>query len=70
LFRWQVGDVVKDGPFRQQNNVVRVPEGPGLGVELDPKAMAKWAGHFAENGPMGHFNDPRSPGRYRQLPLS
>ena len=70
LFRWQVGDVVKDGPFRQTNNVVRVPEGPGLGVELDPKAMAKWAGHFTEHGPMAHFNDPRSPGRYRRLPLS
>jgi glucarate dehydratase len=62
--------VVKDGPFRQKNNVVAVPEGPGLGVELDPKAMAKWAGHFAEHGPMSHFSDPRSPGRYRRLPLS
>ncbi len=70
LFRWQVGDVIKDGPFRQTDNVVSVPTGDGLGVELDPRAMKKWAKHFADNGPMGHFSDPRRPGRYGRLPLS
>jgi glucarate dehydratase len=40
-----------------------------LGVELDPEAIKHWSGHFAENGPMGHFSDPRSPGKYRRLPL-
>jgi glucarate dehydratase len=49
---------------------VRVPEGDGLGVELDPEAMKRWSAHFAENGPMGHFNDPDNPGRYRRLPLN
>jgi glucarate dehydratase len=70
LFRWQVGDVIRDGPFRQTGNTVRVPEGDGLGVELDPEAMKRWSAHFAENGPMGHFNDPNNPGRYRRLPLN
>ncbi|MEP3278764.1 MAG: mandelate racemase/muconate lactonizing enzyme family protein [Stappiaceae bacterium] len=70
LFRWQVGDVIKDGPFRQTNDVVPVPEGPGLGVELDAAAMKKWSTHFSENGPMSHFNDPANPGRYRRLPLN
>ncbi|TIW39541.1 MAG: chloromuconate cycloisomerase, partial [Mesorhizobium sp.] len=70
LFRWQIGDVIKDGPFRQVGNTVRVPEGNGLGVELDPAAMKRWAGHFAEHGPMGHFSDPNNPGRYRRLPLN
>jgi len=65
-----VGDVVRDGPFRQKNNTVRVPEGPGLGVELDPTSMKKWAAHFTEHGPMGHFHDPGRPGRYRRLPLN
>lgn len=69
LFRWQVGDVIRGGPFRQTNNTVRVPEGPGLGVELDPEGMRRWAGHFAEHGPMSHFHDPRNPGRYNRLPL-
>ncbi len=70
LFRWQVGDVIKDGPFKQTNNTVRVPEGTGLGVELDPKSMKKWAKHFTDNGPMGHFNNPNTPGRYARIPLS
>ena len=29
-------DVIEGGPFRQTNNVIPVPEGPGLGVTLDP----------------------------------
>lgn len=69
LFRWQVGDVIEDGPFRQTNNVIAVPEGPGLGVTLDRKALAKWAEHFEREGPMDHFHDPKTPERYRRLPL-
>lgn len=69
LFRWQVGDVVEGGPFRQTGNVVAVPEGPGLGVTLDRAALAHWHRHFVDNGPMDHFADPFAPGRYRRLPL-
>jgi glucarate dehydratase len=69
LFRWQVGDVIEDGPFRQKNNTVRVPEGPGLGVTLDRDALRRWHRHFVNSGPMGHFHDPAMPGRYRRLPL-
>lgn len=70
LFRWQVGDVIEGGPFRQRNNVVRVPEGPGLGVALDRAALARWHRHFVDNGPMDHFHDPALPGRFRRLPLA
>jgi glucarate dehydratase len=69
LFRWQVGDVIEGGPFRQKNNTVRVPEGPGLGVTLDRDALRRWHRHFVDSGPMGHFHDPAMPGRYRRLPL-
>jgi glucarate dehydratase len=69
LFRWQVGDVIVDGPFRQTNNTIRVPEGPGLGVELDREALARWHQHYMDNGPMNHFLDPWSDGHYRRLPL-
>jgi glucarate dehydratase len=48
---------------------VRVPEGPGLGIELDPEEMRRWSGHFAEHGPLSYFQDPRNPGRYNRLPL-
>lgn len=69
LFRWQIGDVIKGGPFRQKNNVVPVPEGPGLGVELDPEEMKRWHQHYLENGPMDHYYDPVNPGYFRRLPL-
>ena len=48
----------------------RVPEGNGLGVELDASSMKRWAAHFVEHGPMGHFTDPALPGHYRRLPLN
>jgi glucarate dehydratase len=70
LFRWQIGDVIENGPFRQTNNHIPVTEGPGLGVKLDPQAMRRWSEHFVEHGPMNHFIDPDKPGRYRRLPLN
>lgn len=70
LFRWQVADVIEGGPFRQTDNVVRVPEGPGLGVTLDRKALERWHAHFRDHGPIDHFHDPLRPGRFRRLPLN
>lgn len=70
LFRWQIGDVIEGGPFRQKNNVIAVPEGPGLGVTLDRGALRHWHGHLVENGPLDHFYDPAKPGRFRRLPLN
>lgn len=70
LFRWQQADVIEGGPFRQTNNVVRVPDGPGLGVSLDRASLARWHRDFLENGPLDHFHDPLRPGRYRRLPLA
>jgi len=69
LFRWQIGDVIEQGPFRQKNNVVRVPEGPGLGVTLDRSALKHWHQHFVDHGPLNHYYDPLRPGIYRRLPL-
>jgi glucarate dehydratase len=69
LFRWQAGDVIEGGPFRQRDNVIQVPEGPGLGVVLDHEALAHWHHHFVDHGPIDHFHDPARPGRFRRLPL-
>ena len=70
LFRWQIGDVIEGGPFRQINNTVSVPEGPGLGVMLDRGALAHWHNHLIANGPLDHFHDPAKPQRFRRLPLN
>lgn len=70
LTRWQTADVIEGGPFRQTNNVVAVPELPGLGVTLDRQALDHWHRHLVDNGPFEHFHDPEAPGRYRRLPLA
>lgn len=69
LFRWQIADVIEHGPFRQKNNVVTVPDGPGLGVTLDRPSLKQLHRHFVQDGPLDHFSDPQRPGRYRRLPL-
>jgi glucarate dehydratase len=50
LFRWYADDVIEGGPFLLKNGVVRVPEGPGLGVTLDPKALKRCHERFLVEG--------------------
>ncbi len=69
LLRWQIGDVIQGGPFKPKNNVVSVPEGPGLGVELDRTALKHWHQNYIDNGPMDHYYNPKEPGHFRRLPL-
>jgi glucarate dehydratase len=69
LLRWQIGDVIQGGPFKPENTVVPVPEGPGLGVELDRDALQHWHQHYVDHGPMDHYYDPQKPGHFRRLPL-
>ena len=70
LFRMHTTDVIEGGPFVPRNNVVRVPEGPGLGVTLDRSALAFCHRDFVENGPCNKYHDPEKPGTYRRLPLN
>jgi glucarate dehydratase len=62
--------VIEGGPFVPRKNVVRVPEGPGLGVTLDRAALAICHRDFVENGPCNKYHDPEKPGTYRRLPLN
>jgi L-alanine-DL-glutamate epimerase-like enolase superfamily enzyme len=68
LFRWQYLDVIEGGPFRQTHNVVRVHEGPGLGVILDRKAWQRMNEDFVDNGPMDHFQNPVTPAASNACP--
>ncbi len=70
LFRWQIADVIQGGPFRQTNNVISVPEGPGLGVELDQEGLNRWHQHYLKHGPLDHFYNPGRPGCFKRLPLN
>lgn len=69
LFRWQTDDVIEEGPFKPRNDVLAVPEGPGLGVTLSQKALARCHERFLEEGPYDEFHDPHQPGVYTRLPL-
>lgn len=69
LFRMQTTDVIEEGPFVPRNNVVSVPEGPGLGVTLAPDRLAFCHRHFVENGPMNKYHDADRPGTHRRLPI-
>lgn len=51
LFRWYADDVIEGGPFEMKNGVVKVPDGPGLGVMLDNVAMKRCHERFLEEGP-------------------
>ena len=50
LLRWTTDDVISGGPFSPERGVIEVPAGPGLGVELDEKAVARCAERFARDG--------------------
>jgi glucarate dehydratase len=69
LFHMQPMDVIAEGPFRPRNNVVAVPEGPGIGVTLDRDKLAFCHKLFVEEGAYNKFHDPERPGTFRRLPL-
>lgn len=65
----QVGDVITE-PFAFRDGGLRVPEGPGLGVEIDPDRLAFHARLYEEHGDDVEFFDPvRRPGWTPHLPL-
>jgi glucarate dehydratase len=70
LFRMQMADVIEEGPFSPKNNVVRVPEGPGLGVTLSAERLSACHQDFLKHGSCNKYHDPDRPGTYRRLPLS
>ena len=50
LLRWTADDVIAGGPFSPEDGFVEVPEGPGLGIELDEAALARCVERYAREG--------------------
>ena len=71
IFHWQCDDVIQER-YKPRNNVLHVPEGPGLGVTLDPKGFKRCADRFKNDGPLYQYHDPYepAPGVLRRLPLN
>ena len=51
LLRWYGDDVTQEGTPVPKEGFVPVPEGPGLGVTLDPRALQRCHERFLEEGP-------------------
>jgi glucarate dehydratase len=50
LLRWLADDVTSEGPPAPQAGHVDVPDGPGLGVTLDPEALSRCHKRYLEEG--------------------
>jgi|SRR5579862_3128323 len=50
LLRWVKDDVTEQGPPVPRHGVVPVPEGIGLGVDLDPKALRRCHERYLQEG--------------------
>jgi glucarate dehydratase len=61
LLRWYTDDVVTRGPFVPEQGCVAVPAGPGLGVELDERAVARGVARFAREGEYDLYQGPALP---------
>ena len=61
LLRWYTDDVITRGPFVPEQGCVAVPPGPGLGVELDERAVARGVARFAREGEYDLYQGPALP---------
>ncbi len=49
-YPWQAEEVIKGGKIPIEDGAVRVPEGPGLGVEIDPDALSRLHQNYLDCG--------------------
>lgn len=61
-------DVITGGPMPYENGAIKVPTGPGLGVELDREKLLKYAEYFKEFGGYPYDRDPGRPDWFALVP--
>jgi len=61
-------DILVGGKLRYESGAIRVPDGPGLGVEIDRDKLAKYAELYRELGPYPYDRDPKRPGWFPLIP--
>jgi glucarate dehydratase len=64
----QTGDILTE-PFVYREGFLEVPEGPGLGVEVDWDAVEKYNRLYQQEGQVNEFYDPKRPGWVPALPI-
>ena len=61
-------DVIKGGLMKYENGKIKVPNGPGLGVELDRDKLAEYAEMYQRLGGYAYDQDPLRPGWAPTIP--
>jgi glucarate dehydratase len=63
-----VDDIIVGGPMRYENGAIKVPDAPGLGVELDRDKLGKYAELYKSLGGYPYDRDPSRPGWFSVVP--
>jgi glucarate dehydratase len=61
-------DVIQDGKLAYREGAIAVPDGPGLGVSLDPERVARYADLYRKLGGYPYDRDPLRPDWYPLVP--
>jgi len=61
-------DIIRGGKMTYRNGAIPVPQGPGLGVELDRDKLERYAELYRELGGYAYDRDPDRPDWYAILP--
>ena len=61
-------DIIVGGAMKYQNGALRVPNAPGLGVELDREKLKKYSEFYKEKGGYPYDRDPGRPGWFPLVP--
>ena len=61
-------DVIEGGKLPYRDGAIAVPDGPGLGVRLDPERVRRYAALYEELGSYPYDRDPGRPDWYPRVP--
>ena len=61
LLRWTADDVTAEGVTEPELGLLPVPDGPGLGVTLDERALQRCVERFAREGTYDLYSGPQLP---------
>ena len=63
-------DIIAGGKMKYRDGAIAVPDGPGLGIELDRDKVAQYASLYRELGGYPYDRDPGRPDWYALVPNS
>lgn len=61
-------DIIIGGPMTYENGALRIPDAPGLGVELDREKLKRYSEFYKEKGGYPYDRDPGRPGWFSLVP--